>query len=100
MAWEPRTYRRLVEPLGLVTFEVVHAETDLQISASRELTLEADALVLALRADLEGYIAAHPYFAESFVPVEVEPDAPEIVRAMAEAGRNAAVGPMAAVAGA
>jgi hypothetical protein len=100
MVWEPRTYRRIVEPEGLVTFEVVRAETDLQIGASRDLSAEAAALVGALRADLDAYVAAHPYFAESFVPVEVEDDAPEVVRAMAEAARSAAVGPMAAVAGA
>ena len=100
MAWEPRTYRRHAGAAGLVGFEVVHAETDLHISASRDLTAEAAALVAGLRADLEGYIAGHPLFVESFVPVDVEPGAPEVVRAMAAAGLAANVGPMAAVAGA
>jgi len=100
MVWEPRRYRRRTDAADLVTFEVVHGETDLQVSASRDLSAEAAAVVASLRADLEGYIAAHPHFAESFVPVEVEPGAPEIVRAMAAAGAAAGVGPMAAVAGA
>jgi len=100
MVYEPRTYREAVDAAGLVSFEVVRAETDLHISASRDLSREAGALVREIRSTLEGYVATHPRFAESFVPVDVEPDAPEIVRAMAEAGRAAGVGPMAAVAGA
>ena len=100
MTWEPRTYRRLVEPAGLATFEVVHAETDLQISARRDLSAEASAIVAAIRDELERYVAAHPHFAESYVPVDGEDDAPAIVRAVTAAARLAAVGPMAAVAGA
>lgn len=83
-----------------MTFEVRLAETDLQISAScacEEATISA---VRELRFELEKYIAAHPRFAESFVPIAVEPDAPEIVQAMAQAASVAGVGPMAAVAGA
>lgn len=99
MVWEPRRYRQGVDAVGLVTFEVVHGETDLQISADRDLSVEAAASVAAIRAELEGYIGAHPRFAESFVPIAVEPDAPEIVRAMASAAEAAGVGPMAAVAG-
>jgi hypothetical protein len=100
MVWEPRTYRHRTAASGLVSFEVVQGETDLQVSAERDLTLEAAGFVAAVRRDLETYIAAHPRFAESFVPIEVEADAPEIVRAMALAASLAGVGPMAAVAGA
>lgn len=100
MVYEPRIYRSLVEPAGLVTFEVVHAETDLQVSALRDLSGEASALVRALRAELEAYIAAFPRFAESHVPVAVGADAPAIARSMAEAAQVADVGPMAGVAGA
>ena len=100
MSWEPRTYRDRVDAAGLVGFQVVQAETDLHVSATRDLSTEASALVCGARAAIEDYIAAHPLFAESFVPVEVEPHAPPIVRAMAAAGAAAGVGPMAAVAGA
>jgi len=100
MVYEPRTYRARVEPAGLVTFEVVHAETDLQVSALRDLSGEAGKLVRALRAELDAFIAAFPRFAESYVPVEVGSEAPPIVRAMAKAARVADVGPMASVAGA
>lgn len=100
MVFQPRIYRQNLDAAGLVGFEVVHGETDLHISTTRDLTAEATRLVADLRAGLEGYVATHPHFAESFAPVEVEASAPEIVRSMASAGRAAGVGPMAAVAGA
>lgn len=100
MTYEPRTYRAMTDPEGLVTFEVVHAETDLQISALRDLTPQASALVATFREQLEAYFAANPYFAESLVPVDASPGAPAIVRAMADTARTAGVGPMASVAGA
>lgn len=100
MVWEPRTYRARVDPGRLVTFEVVHGETDLQISTLTDLRVQAAEAVGRVRADLEAYIAAHPRFAESFVPLPVEEHAPRIVQAMAEAAAAAGVGPMAAVAGA
>lgn len=100
MVYEPRTYRHAVAPQGLVTFEVVIRETDLQIAAQADLSDLAMELVREARAQLEGYIAGHPFFAETYSPVAVENDAPELVRAMAQAGRIANVGPMAAVAGA
>ncbi len=100
MPYEPRTYRSVVDAAGLVSFEVVVAETDLQVSAMRDMTAEATALVRDLRGGLERYIAANPRFAESHVPVEVSADAPAIAREMADAARITGVGPMAAVAGA
>jgi ApbE superfamily uncharacterized protein (UPF0280 family) len=100
MVFEPRTYRRAVAPEGLVTFQVVVRETDLAISARRDLSTEAAQLVAEARADLESFISAYPRFAESFVPFEVPRDAPAIVSAMARAAKAAGVGPMAAVAGA
>ncbi|PKQ37343.1 MAG: hypothetical protein CVT59_07965 [Actinobacteria bacterium HGW-Actinobacteria-1] len=100
MSYEPRTYRSIIDVPGLVTFEVVHAETDLQISATRDLTPQAETLVRELRAGLEAYIAANPRFAESHVPIEVGPGAPRLAREMADAARITGVGPMASVAGA
>jgi ApbE superfamily uncharacterized protein (UPF0280 family) len=100
MTFEPRTYRRRVAPVGLVTFEVVVRETDLMIAARRDLTAEATALAELARADIEGYIAHNRRFVESFVPFAVDADAPAIVREMADAASHAGVGPMAAVAGA
>lgn len=101
MTFEPRTYRTDTEAAGLVFFDVVVRETDLRIWASdRGCAGRAEQVVVSVRSQLEAYIARHARFAESYVPVEVFDDAPEIVRAMSAAARAAGVGPMAAVAGA
>jgi len=100
MAYEPRTYRTQVDAAGLVSFEVVYAETDLHVSAVCDLSIRAGAVVRELREQLESYIAANPRFAESHVPVPVSQGAPAIALEMAHAADMAGVGPMAAVAGA
>lgn len=100
MVWEPRFYRRSMSSENLVAFRVVVAETDLMVHAERDMSPEAEEAVRALRSDLEHYISTHPRFAESFVPLEVEESAPQIVRDMALAASATGVGPMAAVAGA
>lgn len=89
-----------MDPGGLATFGVIEKETDLRISADRDLTEEATALVRAVRADVEGFLDAWPVVRDTFVPVEVPDSAPPIVRRMADAAAIAGVGPMAAVAGA
>jgi len=100
MTYEPRLYRRVVDPAGLTCFEVVVAETDLAICAVEDLSDVAEDLAIRARWDVENYIVRHPRFAESYVPVQVEPDAPAIVQQMARAAWRANVGPMASVAGA
>ena len=100
MVYEPRTYRRVVTPSGLTSFEVRVKETDLQVSALSDLTDEAEDLVAQARWQLEEYIRAHPYFAETYSPIDLPEGAPDIVVRMAEAAKVIHVGPMAAVAGA
>lgn len=100
MVWEPRTYRHVVDASGLVASAVTLGETDLQVLTRRDLSDDALRTVEILRYDLQRYLALHPRFAESYVPVAVEADAPEMVRAMATAAEAAGCGPMAAVAGA
>ena len=58
------------------------------------------AIVWKYRNQIEKYIAQDPQFKESLVPHPVDALAPPIVKEMAAAGREAGVGPMAAVAGA
>ncbi len=98
--YEERTYRNLVKTDDLVNFEVIVKETDLFVRADRDLSPETRESVLKHRYQLETYIAAHPEFATSLVPVEEDPYAPEIVREMIRVSTLARVGPMAAVAGA
>ena len=98
--YQPRTYRHWIEGKDLVPFDVTVKETDLYIRAVSNLQRKAHRLVLKYRRQLEGYIKLNPVFVTSLEPLDVPDYAPAIVRQMAEAARQAGVGPMAAVAGA
>ncbi|MBU1038345.1 MAG: UPF0280 family protein [Candidatus Omnitrophica bacterium] len=100
MTYKPRTYRRWVDPGSLVSFEVIESQTDLAISAIKNLEPQARAAVLTLRQDLENYIKRDGLFLTSLKPVNIRPDKSCIVKMMADAAFKAGVGPMAAVAGA
>lgn len=98
--YQPRFYREWTKDKDLVSFSVVVRETDLYIRARRNLKRKALKAVLKYRAPLEGYIERHPEFLTSLTPLPVGEDAPQIVKAMANAAKEVGVGPMAAVAGA
>ena len=101
MSGSPRRYRAWVKPEGLVAFEVREFETDLQVLAERDLSMEALAAARAARAPLIDYIThTDPDFLDAEVPCRILDGAPEIVKTMGRAARAAGVGPMAAVAGA
>jgi len=97
---EPRTYRHWVEGKELVPFNVTVRETDLYIRAATNLQRKARRLVLKYRNHLEKYIEQNPAFLTSLEPLPTPGQAPHIIKQMAEAGRQAGVGPMASVAGA
>jgi ApbE superfamily uncharacterized protein (UPF0280 family) len=98
--FEPRTYRNLVHGTDLVSFQVTIQETDLFIRASKNLKSKAERITAKYRRILERYIERNPVFKTTLEPFTPEDGAPLIVKAMAEAGIAAGVGPMAAVAGA
>ncbi len=100
MVYEPRTYRRSVAPADLTCFEVAVKETDLLVCAESEMADRVEDLVVQARWEIEEFSRTHPYFAESFSPIEPSADAPPLVQRMAAASVVAGVGPMAAVAGA
>ncbi|MGD0856467.1 MAG: UPF0280 family protein [Dehalococcoidia bacterium] len=100
MTYEPRTYRHLIKDTDLVSFRVVVKETDLYVRARRDLSREALAAIQKYRNPLEEYIRSHPLFMHSLEPLEVDQQAPQVVKMMAGSARAADVGPMAAVAGA
>ena len=75
-----------------------YREAVFRICCERFDTVTAE--IVRQRGILENYIEHHSDFQHSFEPVELMPDAPEIAKRMAHAGRLAGVGPMAAVAGA
>ena len=98
--YRERKYRQWVKSEDLVTFEVKELETDLLISAGKNLENKARESVLNYREDIRSYIRKNRDFFTSLEPIKVDIDAPRIVKAMADAGKKASVGPMAAVAGA
>ncbi len=98
--YQPRTYRHWIEGKDLVPFTVTVKETDLYIRATSNLQRKARRLVLKYRRQLEQYIEQNPDFLISLKPLPVPARAPRIVLDMIEAGHQAGVGPMAAVAGA
>jgi uncharacterized protein len=102
---EQRTYRNQFSQQRFQSFVVNYKETDLWIgvdpdSFREEMRDVARVKVIALRTEIEAYLMTDPVFGKTYEPHVVKPNAPEIVRVMAEAGQRANVGPMAAVAGA
>ncbi len=94
-----RTYRRAVKTDDLINFEVKEKETDLLISADKDLSRIAQQAILEKRKILEDYIKHHPDFSIMLKPYQPEPKAPALIQEMAEAASLVGVGPMAAVAG-
>jgi uncharacterized protein len=102
---EERTYRNQFSKQRFRSFVVNYKETDLWIgidpgSFKEEMKEMAHSKVVQLRSEMEAYLLKDPIFAKTFEPHQVEPNAPEIVKVMADAADRAGVGPMAAVAGA
>jgi ApbE superfamily uncharacterized protein (UPF0280 family) len=95
-----RLYRKRVRSSGLVTFEVAVKETDLQVSAEKDLEKETRDLVFSCRHQIESYINTHPDFLTTLTPYPDDPLAPPLVREMIERTKYLGVGPMASVAGA
>lgn len=105
MEYRKRTYRKLVQGKGMVSFPLSLKESDLLISIDREsfgpgIEKKALSLLTSLRQDLEQYIARDEEFRWTLIPHRLLPGAPRIARLMAAAALRAGVGPMAAVAGA
>ena len=100
MPYQNRIYRNRTRTDGLQSFTVTVQETDLFISAAGKLEKEAQRAVVSARAIIEQYIRVHPEFLTSLAPLPPDKNAPEIIRKMLTAGKQAGVGPMTAVAGA
>lgn len=98
--YQERSYRNLLPDDGFFSFQVTVKETDLYIKAIQDLREIARQAIIHHRFQLEQYIAKHPEFFRSLVPLPPDEFAPPIVRDMLQAAHSAGVGPMAAVAGA
>ncbi len=75
-----------------------HREAVFRICCDRFDVVVAE--IVRQRQILGDYIGRHPGFRDSFEPIGLRTNAPEIAKRMARAARLAGVGPMAAVAGA
>ena len=95
-----RTYRKKVVARDMTSFRVTVRETDLWVSADRNLEKETANLVFECREQLQTYISIHPEFATALSPREQDPYAPPMIREMIDVTRGLGVGPMASVAGA
>jgi uncharacterized protein len=99
-SYTDRSYRKLANVSDFVSTVVRIEETDLHILADYDVTTTTTNLILQYRAQLENYILKNSSFSASLDPLAVDMLAPPMVRGMMEAGLQAGVGPMAAVAGA
>jgi ApbE superfamily uncharacterized protein (UPF0280 family) len=102
---EERKYRKQFSKERFRSFTVNYKETDLWIgidptSFKKEMEQDAFLKVKELRHQMEQYLLTDPIYGKTFEPRSVQPNAPAIVKIMADAARRAGVGPMAAVAGA
>lgn len=102
--YEPRFYRNRMGEGRFRSFVAGYKDSDLWIgvdaaSFKPEMPAFAQRKLIELRKELENYILSHPEFATSFSPVSVINPAPQIAKDMADAGKLAQMGPMAAVAG-
>ena len=92
-------YRKGVHPKYLISFRVLIKETDLLVSASKDLSKQTRDRAHHYRRQLEDYIKSKPDFLSTLFPYPEDPFAPEIIREMISATKIFDIGPMAAVAG-
>jgi ApbE superfamily uncharacterized protein (UPF0280 family) len=94
-----RLYRDFVDNT-LLNYEVSYKDTDLLVSACRDMKFEIFEYVRRLRIELESYIEKNKKFATSLKPIGADKNAISIAKDMIRASKSALVGPMACVAGA
>ncbi|MFH1854610.1 MAG: UPF0280 family protein [Candidatus Omnitrophota bacterium] len=100
MAYQKRFYRKWVKAKGLITREVIVGETDLFVSAGKDVSGIAEDLVKKYRGQIEDYIKTRADFETSLKPLKLDPDSSDIIKEMTRSSALAGVGPMASVAGA
>jgi hypothetical protein len=99
--YQRRFYRDWVNAKDLHLMHIIARETDLQILTNKLVPKEfIEERIRQYRWDIENYISRDRRFLVTLKPIAVELTAPPIIKAMADAGKIANVGPMATVAGA
>lgn len=95
-----RTYRSQVKSPDLVNFTVSVKETNLFISAGKNLEKKAFDATVDVRYQIENYIESRKDFSDFLMPIGGDRFAPPIIQRMIEDSKKVGVGPMACVAGA
>jgi len=98
--FEERSYRRIMNPCGLETFDVKVYESDLRVFSDINVKENIFINVCKYRKIIENYVVTNPVFLSSHEPLACDANAPGIIRHMQQASSTAGVGPMAGVAGA
>ncbi len=97
--YSERMYRNFIGSTDLVNFGVIEKETDLLISADKDLTDTARTAIIENRRILEGFIQDNPDFLTTLKPYKLKGRLPALIQEMVETSALAGVGPMATVAG-
>ncbi|MGD9580033.1 MAG: UPF0280 family protein [Vampirovibrionia bacterium] len=98
--FQKRNYREWVKTSDLITFQATIKETDLQISADKNLKEESLEAIKYYRKQINDHILLVPEFETSFSPIKCYNETFPLITSMYEAGKSANTGPFAAVAGA
>ncbi len=98
-AWQ-RDYRQKCSARsGETTFQLVMAESDLQVIAKHNLASDMLTTLGQLRSQISAWMQLYPEFRSSLEPLPIPNTAPEIILRMYAGAQKAGVGPFAAVAG-
>lgn len=98
--YQRRFYRDWVRQKDLHLVHIMDKETDLQILTNKRIDKDfVKEKIRQYRWDIENYIIRDGRFLTALKPIEVELNAPTIVKEMSQAAKLANVGPVAAVAG-
>ncbi len=101
--YQERTYRDKTVGHDLIEQTIIQNESDLQIYSNIKVVDVAESHLEDIRKILSRYIEKQPEFQTSLKPIEAIEDQGKVhyqIQKMIEASKKAAVGPMAAVAGA
>lgn len=98
--YEERFYHKYMNTEGFIKFNVSNKESELEILSKIDLEKQANKYLYKYRNDIEEYIKKDTNFLKSLEPVNIQNNAPKIVKDMIQASNKLNVGPMATVAGA
>ncbi|MBN2831471.1 MAG: UPF0280 family protein [Candidatus Omnitrophica bacterium] len=98
--YQRRFYRDWVKDKSLYVTQIIAKETDIRVTTDKAVDKAfIEERIRLYRWDIERYIERDHRFLTALRPLPVEPNAPLIIKDMANQSKEANVGPMATVAG-